>query len=100
MSDGVYILFHFKNGHLFSPTSFSVTSQSEVPLSVKVLTPVSGDKEYCFRVLILCKRSIGTRVLKVPTAFIFDRKSATLHSFAFQKTVILYFSTFLNSTEI
>jgi hypothetical protein len=63
--------------------------KGEVPVSVEFLTPVTGDKEYCLRVLTPCKRWVATRVLMVPTAFIFDRKSATLRSFAFQETVIL-----------
>jgi len=70
------------------PTSVLLL-KGEVPVSVEVPTPVTGDKEYCLRVLTPCKRWIATRVFKVPTAFIFGRKSSTLHSFAFQKTVIL-----------
>jgi len=70
------------------PTSVLLL-KGEFPVCVDVPTPVTGDKEYCLRVLTPCNRWITTRVLKVTTAFTFDRKSATLHIFAFQKTVIL-----------
>jgi hypothetical protein len=70
------------------PTSVLLL-KGKVPVSVDVLTPATGVNEYCLRVLTPCKRWIATRVLKVPTAFIFEWKSSTLHSFAFQKAVIL-----------